>query len=238
MKTRALTVTEDMCVDDIFTSTSWNVNKFGVTITHAHIQCLIPTGWLNDETINFYMDMLNERSMRRSADLTLPKQHRLSCRFFSTFFYKKLVGEKGGYKYANVLRWTKGKAAFEYDHCFVPIHVNNSHWCLANINFRNKCILYYDSLSGPDYGSLSQLLLYVRDECQNKSGPLFNSDDWTLQVVAPKLVPTQQNGYDCGVFTIKMAEYLGDGLSLSFDQSHTQLFRRRILFEINEHIIT
>jgi Ulp1 family protease len=40
------------------------------------------------------------------------------------------------------------------DFVFVPIHVGQSHWCLAVIDVRAKLISYWDSLSGGDHGCL------------------------------------------------------------------------------------
>ena len=160
-------------------------------------------------------------------------QPRKRCHFFNTFFYKKLTGERGGYNYKIVRRWTKKLTAVklpDYDYCFIPIHVQHSHWCLACINFQAKRILYYDSLRGPDYGVMQHLLQYVHDESMDKLQRPVNMDEWQLELV--EKVPHQLNGFDCGVFTCKMADYLGEGLPLSFTQTDMPYFRQRILLEI------
>lgn len=164
--------------------------------------------------------------------LPLQSAQRLRCHFFSSFFYKKLTGERSGYKYDNVRKWTKRIVLPEYDFCFVPINISQTHWCLASINFKGKRIQYYDSLGGDDNGVLQHLLQYVCDEFEDKHGPQVNRHEWQLEVVKKEMVPQQENGYDCGVFTIKLADYLSEGRPLVFTQRDMSYFRQRILLEI------
>lgn len=59
--------------------------------------------WLNDEVINFYMQMLIEREEAISSPQSL---------YLLSFFFSKLTGDDAGtitYNYANVERWTKKK---------------------------------------------------------------------------------------------------------------------------------
>ncbi|VAH91112.1 unnamed protein product [Triticum turgidum subsp. durum] len=53
-----------------------------IEVSREKIRCLRPHGWLNDEVINLYLELLKERGMRE------PKRF-LKCHFFNTFFYKK-----------------------------------------------------------------------------------------------------------------------------------------------------
>ncbi|XP_078159946.1 ubiquitin-like-specific protease ESD4 isoform X2 [Carex rostrata] len=73
-----------------------------IEITKEIIRCLRPGGWLNDEVINLYLELLKERERRQ------PERF-LKCHFFNTFFYKKLIGRNGGYDYKAVKRWTTQK---------------------------------------------------------------------------------------------------------------------------------
>ena len=72
------------------------VEKFNVSLLKKDIQTLRPGEWLNDEIINFYGQLIMERS--NDPGSTFPKVH-----VFSTFFYKTL-SENG---YEKVKRWTK-----------------------------------------------------------------------------------------------------------------------------------
>ncbi len=64
---------------------------------------------------------------------------------FSTFFYEQL-SNKG---FAAVKRWTKRRKLdiFSKDYVIIPVHMG-MHWCCAVIDFRNKKVIYYDSLHG------------------------------------------------------------------------------------------
>lgn len=69
------------------------------------------------QIINFYMNMLMERSKEKG----LPSVHA-----FNTFFFTKL--KTAGYQ--AVKRWTKKVDVFSVDILLVPIHLG-VHWCLA-----------------------------------------------------------------------------------------------------------
>ncbi|XP_027765625.1 sentrin-specific protease 1-like, partial [Empidonax traillii] len=90
---------------------------FRLTITRKDIQTLNNLNWLNDEIINFYMNLLMERSKEKG----LPAVHA-----FNTFFFTKL--RSAGY--GAVKRWTKKVDIFSVDLLLVPIHLG-VHWCLA-----------------------------------------------------------------------------------------------------------
>ncbi|KAM6389825.1 LOW QUALITY PROTEIN: sentrin-specific protease 1 [Rhynochetos jubatus] len=107
---------------------------FRLTITRKDIQTLNNLNWLNDEIINFYMNLLMERSKEKG----LPAVHA-----FNTFFFTKL--KTAGYQ--AVKRWTKKVDIFSVDLLLVPIHLG-VHWCLAVVDFRKKTITYYDSMGG------------------------------------------------------------------------------------------
>ncbi|XP_037226675.1 sentrin-specific protease 1 isoform X3 [Falco rusticolus] len=92
---------------------------FRLTITRKDIQTLNNLNWLNDEIINFYMNLLMERSKEKG----LPAVHA-----FNTFFFTKL--KMAGYQ--AVKRWTKKVDIFSVDLLLVPIHLG-VHWCLATL---------------------------------------------------------------------------------------------------------
>ncbi|NWQ72361.1 SENP1 protease, partial [Neopipo cinnamomea] len=83
---------------------------FRLTITRKDIQTLNNLNWLNDEIINFYMNLLMERSKEKG----LPAVHA-----FNTFFFTKL--RSAGY--GAVKRWTKKVDIFSVDLLLVPIHL-------------------------------------------------------------------------------------------------------------------
>ncbi|GFZ21799.1 cysteine proteinases superfamily protein [Actinidia rufa] len=183
-----------------------------IQITGEVLQCLRPGAWLNDEVINLYLELLKEREKRELKKF-------LKCHFFSTFFYKKLIGGKNGYDFKSVRRWTSqkklGYCLLECDKIFVPIH-KEVHWCLAVINKKDEKFQYLDSLRGIDSHVLKVLARYVVDEVKDKSGEDIDVSSWQQEYVQD--LPEQENGFDCGMFMIKYADFYSRGLGLCFKQ--------------------
>lgn len=197
-----------------------------IDITGEILQCLRPREWLNDEVINVYLELLKEREKRE------PKKF-LKCHFFNTFFYKKLISGRGGYNYQSVRRWTSqrklGYYLLECDKIFVPIH-KEIHWCLAVINKKDKKFQYLDSLRGRDNQVLKVLARYFVDEVKDKSGKDIDVSSWKQEFVED--LPEQKNGFDCGVFMIKYADFYSRDIGLCFNQEHMPYFRLRTAKEI------
>lgn len=94
------------------------VSAFNTQITRRDLHTLHGLNWLNDEVINFYMNLICERS--KEADFK-------RCYAFSTFFYPKLLKE--GYS-QSLKRWTRRVDLFSHDLVLIPIHLG-LHWTLA-----------------------------------------------------------------------------------------------------------
>lgn len=119
------------------------IEKFRIPIGTSDLFRVRPGLWLNDEVINFYMNMIVDRSKKEHPNE--PQK----ILVHNTFFFPQL--SKGGYK--SVSRWAKrlgvfGEDLLKLDYMFVPVHVSKTHWCLAVANFKLKRFEYYDSLGG------------------------------------------------------------------------------------------
>lgn len=119
------------------------IEKFRIPINTSDLFRMRPNLWLNDEVINFYMNMIVDRSKKEHPNE--PQK----ILVHNTFFFPQL--SKGGYK--SVARWAKrlgvfGEGLLKLDYMFVPVHVSRTHWCLAVANFKLKRFEYYDSLGG------------------------------------------------------------------------------------------
>jgi sentrin-specific protease 1 len=197
-----------------------------IEITREILQCLLPGGWLNDEVINLYLELLKEREKREPDKF-------LKCHFFNTFFYKKLYNPNTKYEYKAVRRWTTprkiGYSLIDCDKIFVPIH-KEIHWCLAIIDMKEKKFQYLDSLGGDDAHVLDVLARYITDEAKDKTGKDLDVSSWEMELVED--LPQQENGSDCGMFMIKYADFHSRGLPLSFFQTHMPYFRKRTAKEI------
>jgi len=145
---------------------------------------------------------------------------------FNTFFYQALSNNG----YSNVCRWTKKTDIFSKKKLFIPIHIEDSHWCLVYVSFPEKSIQYYDSMGGRNFKCLKLILKYLMLEHDNKKGEDFHPSGWLLMNV--KNCPQQSNYWDCGVFVCMFAEYLSRDAPLNFSQKHMDKFRKQIALEI------
>ncbi|KAL5158131.1 Ubiquitin-like-specific protease ESD4 [Glycine soja] len=145
----------------------------------------------------------------------------------------ELISGPKGYDFKSVRRWTSqrnlGYSLLECDKIFVPIH-QEIHWCLAVINKKDKKFQYLDSMKGEDSFVLEKLAKYFADEVNDKTGKHIDVNTWKKEFV--KDLPQQKNGYDCGVFMIKYADFYSRGLELCFNQENMSYFRCRTAKEI------
>ncbi|EDK97618.1 SUMO/sentrin specific peptidase 2, isoform CRA_b, partial [Mus musculus] len=193
-------------------------SAFKLRITRGDIQTLKNYHWLNDEVINFYMNLLVERSKKQGY----PALHA-----FSTFFYPKL--KSGGYQ--AVKRWTKGVNLFEQELVLVPIH-RKVHWSLVVMDLRKKCLKYLDSMGQKGHRICEILLQYLQDESKTKRNTDLNLLEWTHYSMKPHEIPQQLNGSDCGMFTCKYADYISRDKPITFTQHQMPLFRKKMVWEI------
>lgn len=192
------------------------VDAHKIQITVKDIGTLRGLNWLNDEVINFYMQMIVCRS---GKDNFCPVY---AC---TTFFYPKL--KDGGH--ASVKRWTKKVDIFSHAIILIPVHLG-MHWCLATIDMQRKAITYYDSMGGNNKGCLNALAEYVKEEHQAKKGAPLDMSKWSQDIA--REIPQQMNGSDCGMFTCKFAEYLSRRAKFTFSQQDMPYFRKRMVYEI------
>ncbi len=193
------------------------VDAFNISITCRDIDTLKGLNWLNDEVINFYMQMICERSKN--------EDNRPNVYAFNTFFYPKLASSG----YTSIRRWTRKVDVFSFDLILVPVHLG-MHWCLAIIDFRKPGVYYYDSMGGDNRKCLDLLVDYVKKEHQDKKKTPY--DVSPFEQVIMKDIPQQMNGSDCGMFACKFAEYLSRDVAITFNQEHMPYFRRRMIYEI------
>lgn len=196
------------------------ISKFDIDFCRHDLNTLRSSNWLNDEVINFYLQMLSDRSRKQSR---LPSLH-----VFSSFFYPKLK-DRGYDSVRSSTRKIKPSLLQHVDLILFPIHLG-MHWCMAGIDFRHRTITYYDSLRGNNALCLQLLRSWLEQESHDKCGVEFEFTGWTG--LCYKDMPTQKNGYDCGVFSLAVAEHISRDAPLSFSQLDMPYWRDRISYEI------
>jgi sentrin-specific protease 1 len=221
-KKTPLTVEELERVDKILKRKDrWSLvaNKAAnIILEYGHANCLKDSEWLNDEVVNLYFQLLKERSLR-----TKSVQNKIL--FVNSFFKNKLLGSSTTHK--KLARWFKGFKLIDMDMVFIACHVSGNHWCLLVINFTKKQFEWYDSMGGKNYKEvLSKLQTFITE-----STPGYSFSDWG-PVYAPKNIPMQNNGSDCGVFMCKFADYMSENRALDFSSADMPYFRKRMLLEL------
>jgi len=157
--------------------------------------------WLNDEIINFYFSLLQERDKQKCEECGGSKRR---SHFFKTFFMTKLLNEghldpakDGKYDYRNVKPWSKkvpGKNIFELDKLFFPINLGRLHWCCCVAYMQEKRIQIYDSMGGDDLFYPEQIFRYIKDEYQARNkAELPDQHLWELLPCSNE-TPRQRNG--------------------------------------------
>lgn len=191
-------------------------SKFNLNITRRDLLTLAGLNWLNDEVINFYMNLIIERG----KDLKWPKSYA-----FNTFFYTKLL--KDGPQ--ALRRWTKRVDLFSYDLICVPVHLG-MHWCMAIIDFRDRSIRYYDSMGSPNNRCIEALRNYLEVEHMDKKSAKYDTNDFELENMED--IPQQMNGSDCGMFACTFAEFVTRNAKITFKQEDMPYFRKKMVVEI------
>ena len=59
----------------------------------------------------------------------------------------------------------------------------------------------------------------------------FDIDQWTCQQSCDR-IPQQQNGFDCGIFTCKLAECVSDDELPNFSQRDCAFLRQKISLQL------
>lgn len=198
------------------------MSKYGIKITSRDLLTLSDRHWLNDNIIDFYLQMIKDYVNGKG----ISKIH-----VFSTFFYTNLKS-KG---YAGVRKWAKRAKVdvSELDYVFVPVNLNQTHWALAVIDNVNERFEYIDSLFGDGSSILYLLADYMVQETKKNHGDSMNGRNYdTYDMNGHSDSPGQQNGFDCGVFTCTAVDYLARNRELDYSQADMPVLRRRMAWEI------
>ena len=207
------------------------IRREGFQMQYGSFLTLRPSTWLNDEVINY--------AMGRLINPLCNKLHCYSSHFFSRCLKRTADGLR--FDYDEVKRWSGripgGLASL--DDLYVPINKNNAHWLFLRVQFRTQIIELYDSLGVKPSNSLylETMVQYLYAEYRRQhqeDAQAFEawSRTWTT-IDRSEESPLQENGDDCGVFTIVSISLLAQGVRLrrsSYDQRliDSRKIRRRI----------
>ena len=201
------------------------IDRFNIVLKAKHILCLKGKEWLEEEVINFFLHMIEERSktIERSESGSRP---RIRC-VLSYFTLGDSSAENFG-------KWIKKfDNVFEVDLVIVPYNLSQCHWALVVVNFRLKRFEYYDSLGSSLYDALRHIAVVKKmftSEAARRKKPFDFSDNNYIATVQE--IAEQKNGYDCGAFICTYADCLAQDLELDFTQANMPSFRLKMVRDI------
>ncbi|KAI4293846.1 hypothetical protein K525DRAFT_213996 [Schizophyllum commune Loenen D] len=158
---------------------------------------LAPDEWLNDEIINFFVELFTYNPQSRNDGVVALLSH---------FARAEAAARFGGLKLINASNVKNLKLLL------IPLHVHNNHWSLLVMDFVKRHGVMYDSL--PPKGEESAAALKRMRDCMQavwklKKIPVPNRwwEEWKW-FADPPGVPRQNNVIDCGVYCISFMVHL------------------------------
>ena len=231
-------VVQRQAIDTLFNDNDrigWEI-RFN-SMTHKSMNRLIsPNTWLNDEVVNLYFEILRDRANALHKLKPLTKK----TIFVWSYFYTKMKSSadyEGGGKYLpqSMSRESKkwSDSVSDIGTIFIPININNFHWTLVKICLDTRDIEYLDGFQ--DYHrkckEVTDLIIQWAEE-YIKNTPYDTKKRWRVRVSSR--VPSQPHtSSDCGLYCIMTAEYLAEGLPLSFQQKDMDDIRIKVAGIIN-----
>ncbi len=127
----------------VWTSTYNGATKEELTITGHDLSLILLQGkWLNNEIVNFYLNLVRLDNMCRishrecdsgqDGNVVEGKERIRITTIFSSFFFAKLFDDDMQYKYSAVRKWMTDIDVGDVDLIIAPFHVRMpNHWTLV-----------------------------------------------------------------------------------------------------------
>ena len=111
---------------------------------------------------------------------------------------------------------------------------------LCVVFMKKKVIRMYDSLLAMNHHRqeyLNWIMTFLEETYKNKnSGSMWiDKEQWSTEIILT--FPQQENGNDCAVFIIEVADFISDDLPLVFSQTDMPQFRLKIGSSILEYMV-
>ncbi|KAL0487510.1 ubiquitin-like-specific protease ULP1B [Acrasis kona] len=230
-----LTANEEAYVSELFSSddvqdTELVADIGGINVTKGNLRTLRRREWVDDAVINAYFTLLYKRSVQTGT----------KCYFFAPsapFFYQLLTTPS--YDYESVRDFTKNTKMLHMNKIIIPVNISGAHWTLCILNLQLQKFEYYDTLiEFPGHREAGEKIVnnlrrYLEDEVREKNNQTIDCNTWPTYFY-DKLIPHQDNGYDCGVFICQFARVISQDKPIEFDQTDMQYFRRKMVCDIVE----
>jgi Ulp1 family protease len=196
------------------------IDRFAIPLSYKDFKCLKSCVWLNDNVINFYINMLDSY-MKRKGENNL---------YLQTQFIQKLY-ENNEYSFDRLkITWgrkTQKENIGDYGKIFVPIHAGENHWVLILINVTGKEMTFYDSIKMSE-DRYSKIYFPVVQQWMRDKGYKYDSN-WKQTIID---CPRQVGFNDCGIFMLACMDCLSNETNLLYSQNDVDVLRLKIASSI------
>lgn len=195
------------------------ISKFGITITGNDTMSLMPCKRLNDNIINFCLELIRLRSLSLE-----------SGNIFKGSCYEYFLYEQNDFPRVQRCATLDPKDWYIYEwryfsSCLYEPSLDCS--CYSLQGKKNPLLWFFGQKK---WTSVEWIGTFLTEEYFNKTGHLFNSVGYDTEVADD--IPLKRNNFDCGVFALIYANAISLGKSISFDQSQMEYLRNKIVLEI------
>ncbi|AAR26952.1 FirrV-1-E3 [Feldmannia irregularis virus a] len=169
------------------------LDRENTVFTDRSYDTLKPGAWLDDVVINSYVTLVSDRAQMEGKTVI-----NMDSLFYSVFEKYQNYERVKGFSFDKPTTNKRAKI-------LIPVNVDNNHWILVVVDNRKKTVTAYDSLGVSRRKVTSDIMLWLQKEYRHKKVP-FNRAEWTT--VTTGQCPTQNNGNDCGIFTLVTAAHI------------------------------
>lgn len=223
------------------------VNNDLYEISQESMMRLSEGRWLNDECINAYVALINQREREIN-----PTQ--VATLALNTFFFTMLedMQNAGAYNFRKLNRYiTKKKVQLrEVKNLLIPINIRRCHWLLMNVHIPTSTFYLIDSLGSPNCDKYVHLVSQFLEDYFNETiGQGKTIEEESLKkwrATCPKDVTKQINMSDCGLHTCLNMEVISRlesrasqdlptfeaGLKFPMSEEISTEYRRKLMIEI------
>ncbi|KAI0385292.1 cysteine proteinase [Hypomontagnella monticulosa] len=198
-------------------------HRDGVELTPRDFAKLVRPGqWLNDNAIQ--ATLVHLATYINDAAKVVPKSDTPKCIALSSQYWSNFRVDPKHHLYPRGLNRNWGVRPdnfLDIDTVLIPVNESN-HWTLLVIRPARRTVAYVDSFHSAGMKHLDDAHNFLKTFL----GARYVASEWRREQYS---VPTQTNGFDCGMFVITNSIYLALGLDPSrYSQQDMSLQRLRI----------
>ena len=180
------------------------VNAYKITNSVQTINSLRPYAWVNDNVVNYVLGCLSHSHPRPE------------CLIIDSICHMRVRDTDGGFDMLKKMIVGKLDLTLLQKvkslRIFIPLNVmNGKHWALAILQVFDGNVKYFDSiennrLSPDDCSLVHDIFDVVVEKIKEVNNEYWTDDIQELDVQTVVGIPSQTNGYDCGLYTALFAK--------------------------------